>query len=172
LTADIRIKLRQQDFNKANTVLESYYATLLDTVDSDYYLFDFTDRELNEIIEKPDEWGQFDYKLAQKILKNRGKEIKDEELELIKSGRIKEISKPEEISKSWIFLGYFLAVFFGPLGIFFGSTVVTFKKTLPNGQTVYSYSKKSRKHGENILVISSVVTGLWILFKVLAVRQD
>ena len=61
LDAEIRIKLRQQDFNKAHSVLEEYYTDQLDTIGKDYYLYDFSDQELIEIIEKPDEWGVLDY---------------------------------------------------------------------------------------------------------------
>ena len=36
---------------------------------------------LREIIAKRDEWGAFDYALAQKILRDRGQEVAPEELE-------------------------------------------------------------------------------------------
>src|SRR5690242_12247312 len=73
LEKDYRLKIKQQDFEKANTILQNYYKAQLDKVDKDYYLFDFTDEELREIIAKPDEWGEFDYQLAQKLLADKGK---------------------------------------------------------------------------------------------------
>jgi len=172
LAADISIRLRPQDFQKAHAVLEDYYSTQLDSVEEDYYLFQFTDEELEEIIKKPDEWGPLDYKLAQKILKDRGKEIKVEEIEAIKTERIQEISKSEQIGKSWVFWGYFIAVFFGPIGIFYGLTVTNSKKTLPNGQRVYAYNGNSRRHSKNILIISSVLTTILVLLKVLSATKD
>jgi hypothetical protein len=169
LDSDIRIKLKQKDFQKAHEILEEQYSNQLDSIEKDYYLFDFTDQELIEILEKPDEWGYLDFKLAQKILKDRGVGMEVEKIELLKTERIKEIAKPEEIGRSWIFLGYFLSIFFSPIGIFYGSTITTFKKTLPNGERVYVYGLNDRKHGRNILLISTCVTILWILFRLLAV---
>ncbi len=72
IEASIILKIRKDDFEKADKILNDYYSTHLDTVESDYYLFEFTDEELYEIIARPDEWGKYDYLLAQKILKERG----------------------------------------------------------------------------------------------------
>jgi hypothetical protein len=168
LDADIRIKIPKPDFQKAHAVLEQYYEKQIDLIEKDYYLFEFTNEELLEIIKKPDEWGYLDYRLGQKILKERGEEIQREKIETMKSERIKEISKSEEIGTSWIFLGYFLAIFFSPIGIFFGLTITTFKRTLPDGQRVYSYNEDARKHGKIILIISSILTPLLIYFEVLS----
>jgi len=167
LEADIRLKIRPQDFEKANLLLQSKYKVQPEGVEKDYYLLDFTDQELLEILQKPDEWGSFDYNLAQKLLRDRNIDIKEEELQRYREQRIKELSKPETEGKSWIYLGYFIAIFFSPIGIFYGVTVVNFKKTLPNGQRVYNYSEKDRKHGKNILVISSVLTALWVVLRIL-----
>src|SRR5438477_6380675 len=102
LTPDIRVKIRQEDFQKAHAVLEQFYAKQVDLVEKDYYLFEFTNEELLKIIKTPDEWGHFDYRLAQKILKERGQEIQPKEIETLKSERFKEISKSEDIGRSWI----------------------------------------------------------------------
>lgn len=165
LDADIRIKLQPKDFQKAHAVLETYYSQQVDAVENDYYLFSFTDEELQDIITQPDQWGIFDYKLAQKILKERGKEVNEQQMAALKSKRIKEIAKPEQIEKSWIILGYLISIFFSPLGIFFGSAITSFKKTLPNGIKVYSYDERGRKHGQNILIISTVLTVFYTLLK-------
>ncbi len=108
---DISIKLKPEDFLKAHKALENYYKKDLDNVDKNYYLFEFTDEELIEIISKPDEWGHFDYQLAQKILKDRGKEIKPEVADLLKTQRINELVKPDTTHKYWIYVGYFSAIF-------------------------------------------------------------
>lgn len=65
---NISIKIKSKDFIKANEALGKYYKSRLDSVDNDYYLFEFTDDELFEIISKPDEWGPFDYQLSKKSL--------------------------------------------------------------------------------------------------------
>jgi len=60
----IHLKLRAQDFDQAHQALEEYYRQHLHDVDPDYYLLSFTDQELKDIVAKPDEWGHFDYALA------------------------------------------------------------------------------------------------------------
>lgn len=170
LDADVRLKVRVQDFEKAQRILEDYYHRQLDTIDDDYYLFAFADDELIDVVSKPDEWGELDYLLAQKILSGRGIPIESQTLVSLKQERLQTIAKPEAVERSWIFLGYFIAVVFSPVGIFFGSTLLTLKKTLPNGQRVYSYSEGTRKHGRVILAIASVLTSLWIVLRIMSTR--
>lgn len=172
LAADLRLKIRQQDFERANLALDEIYTEQLETVEKDYYLFSFSDKELWEIIEKPDEWGRLDYKLSQKILKERGNEVSTETLKALRADRIKEVSKPEKVGISWIFLGYLLSVLFSPIGIFYSSTLLTLKKTLPNGNRSYVYSDHNRKHARIMLIVSSALTTLWLVMRVLLARQD
>ena len=54
---EFRVKLKKENFEKANTLLLQISMKQLDNVEKDYYLFDFTDEELIEILTKPDEWG-------------------------------------------------------------------------------------------------------------------
>ncbi len=72
LNKDYRIKISPGDFTKAYAAYETYFASLVDKVEPDYYLHSFSDEELVEIVMKPDEWGTFDYLLAQKLLAERG----------------------------------------------------------------------------------------------------
>lgn len=170
LDADIRLKIRARDFEKAQRILEDYYGRQLDKVDGDYYLFGFTDDELIDVVSKPDEWGELDYLLAQKILSDRGLTMDRQTLISLKEERLQAIAKPEAVEKSWIFWGYFIAVLFSPVGIFFGLTLLTLKKTLPDGQRVYSYSQGTRGHGRNILAIASALTALLLLVKITSTR--
>src|SRR5260221_4377450 len=71
------IKIKQEDFLKADAVLKELSLKELATVDKDHYLFEFSDEELFEIISKPDEWNEFDFELAKKILGDRGKTINE-----------------------------------------------------------------------------------------------
>src|SRR5689334_4375928 len=93
--SEIFLKLRANDFTKAEQILNKHYQQGLDDLEEDYYLLSFTDEELADIIAKPDEWGTFDYQLAQKLLKERGKEIKPETAAQLKKERIAELRKPE-----------------------------------------------------------------------------
>ncbi|WP_236262991.1 hypothetical protein [Aggregatimonas sangjinii] len=78
-------------------------------------------------------------------------------LNSLKKERIKQLAKPEENQKAWIFCGYVFAIFGGFLGLIIGYFLWTAEKTLPDGNKVYSYSEKDRKHGKTIFFISVII---------------
>jgi len=164
IQTDISIRLQAKDFAAAHKALEEYYKKELDTIDKGYYLFDFTDDELMEIISKPDEWGHFDYQLAKKILSHRGKEVSPELAIQLKHQRIEELSTPAPSDKYWIFFGYFCAIL-GPFGLLIGWILAYFKKTLPDGQRVYAYREEERTHGKIILLISVASLIFWVFVR-------
>lgn len=153
----IFVKIRQEDFEKANSILSQLEEKEVENADKDHYLFGFTDEELFEIVSKPDEWNEYDYQLSKKILRQRGKKIDDNIIQLLKKQRLNDLSKPEEGQKTWIYAGYLFAMLGGLLGIFIGWHLNTFKKTLSNGQQVYGYTQQDRKHGFRILIIGIIM---------------
>jgi hypothetical protein len=161
------IKIQLADFEKAEKILDENAENLIDEVDKDHYLFSFTDDELYEILLKADEWNEFDYKLAQKILIQRGKSVDKELLKALKKQRIELLAKPEENQKSWIIAGYVFAVLGGFLGILIGYSLWTSKKSLPNGQKVYSYDEKDRVHGKNIFYIGLIILPFYVIIRIL-----
>jgi hypothetical protein len=161
------IKIQLADFEKAEKILDENAENLIDEVDKDHYLFSFTDDELYEILLKADEWNEFDYKLAQKILIQRGKSVDEELLKALKKQRIELLAKPEENQKSWIIAGYVFAVLGGFLGILIGYSLWTSKKSLPNGQKVYSYDEKDRVHGKNIFYIGLIILPFYVIIRIL-----
>jgi hypothetical protein len=156
---DIHIRLRRSDFQKGHRALEDYYKTQIDNVDSDYYLLSFSDNELIEIIQKPDEWGHFDYMLAQKLLKDRGLEIDESLRKKLKEDRIRELAEPEKADRFLLFLGYFLVIFLAGsiVSFFIGRHLLHSKRTLPDGQVIFSYRQSDRRHGNRIMIISATV---------------
>lgn len=99
LTKYFYIKIKQEDFAKADSILLTLTEQELTSVEKDHYLFDFNDEELFEILSKPDEWSEGDYVLAKKILTDRGREISDDTIKLLKTKRVTELAKPEEPQK-------------------------------------------------------------------------
>lgn len=120
----------------------------------DYYLYDFSDAELQELIEKKDEWSLFDYQFAQSILLERGIVVDEEEINSLNSKRISELRQPEESQKSWIIIGYALILIGALPGIFIGYSIWKGTKTLPNGEHVHRFSEGDREHGKWITWIS------------------
>ena len=164
---DYRLKIRQHDFELVNKVLENFYRSQVDLVDGDYYLLRFTDDELREMITKPDEWGDFDYQLAQELLTERGKEINPEEKKALREKRIVVLSQPAMIKTSSIVVGYVTCFFFPPAGIIIGGVWSGSKKTLPNGQRVYTYDVAVRKHGRRILAMGIILLILSMLLTII-----
>jgi len=81
---------------------------------------DFSDEELYTILIKSDEWGEFDYVLAKKILQSRGKEINEEMIQLHKKQRIEDLAKTDESLPAWIYMGYASSFLGGLFGVFIG----------------------------------------------------
>jgi hypothetical protein len=156
----IFIKLKRDDFAKADSLLLQESEKQLENVGKDHYLYDFTDEELFDILCKPDEWNALDYQLSKKILKERGREINADTIALLKKQRVNELAKPEEGQKNWIYAGYVFALLGGLLGIFIGWHLSTFKKTLPDGQRVFAYKKEDRSHGTIILILGIIMLGV------------
>ncbi len=163
---DICIKVKPQDFTKARKALENIYQQMLEKVEDDYYLLAFSDEELLEIILKPDEWGLFDYQLAKKLLKERGKEIREEDAEQLKKARNTTLATPDQIGLFWLFAGYLSAVLGGILGLAIGGNLALNKKTLPDGQRVYAYADTIRRHGWIMLLLSILSSiSIYLLLK-------
>jgi hypothetical protein len=156
------LKLSPADFPRAHAALETYYQKQLPAMDSDYYLFSFSDAELLEIIERPDEWGPLDYVLAKKLLAERGHPVTPAGAEEFRQQRMIELAKPESAHPTQIISGYFLAVLFGVFGLMLGYAIAYTKKTLPDGQSAYIYSPSERRHGKAILVISAISFSYWL----------
>ena len=161
------IKIKQNDFEKANDVIRKKTKTEINKIQDDYYLLSFSNEELIDVIEKSDEWNKFDVELAHKLLKERGNEITTEQINELKKQRIIELSKPEEGQNIYIIIGYVCALLGGLLGIFIGWHLLTFKKTLPNGNRIYSYSENDRKQGNRIVILSGIFIIIWILYRIL-----
>lgn len=167
LLNEYEIKIDASNFEKAEAVLEKDAESLLEKMDQDYYLLSFTDEELYEVLIKSDEWSIFDYKLAQKILTNRGKTIDQEMLASLKKERLNILSKPEKNQRPWIIAGYLFSFLGGGIGIVIGYSLWTSKKTLPNGKRIYSYNDADRKQGKTIFIIGMIVFPLALIVKIL-----
>ncbi|KUJ61522.1 hypothetical protein AR687_12635 [Flavobacteriaceae bacterium CRH] len=161
------IQIDPSDFEKAEAILEKETEILLNEIDKDYYLLSFTNEELYDVLLNSDEWNIFDYKLAQKILTDQGKTIDPEMLASLKKERLKILSKPEENQKPWIIAGYLFAFLGGGIGIIIGYSLWRSKKTLPNGERIYSYNNEDRNSGQKIFIISIIIFPLTFILKIL-----
>ncbi len=159
---EFHVKIKGYEFSKANEILDRHIDQHLSEIGEDYYLHSFTDNELLEIIDKPDEWNNQDIVISKKILRDRGVAITDKEVAEKKLSRIKNLEKPERENAVFIFLGYFFSLF-AFFGIGFALLVLNLKKTLPDGRKVFVYDTRTRGHGKNMLIIALILTALFFL---------
>jgi hypothetical protein len=150
------LKIKSQDFSRANQVLDARILQNITALEKDYYLFSFTNDELIEILRKPDEWSRQDFLIARKILDDRGEQISEDVINDLKSKRINELGREENEPTLSIIAGYILALLLSIVGLFFGLAFLTAKKNIPNGKRVFTYSRNTRKHGRNIVIISAI----------------
>lgn len=162
---EIYIKVKKEDFPKVDRLLEQDSRQEIADLEADHYLYSFTDSELFDILSKPDEWNDLDYHFAKKILEERGKEINPEVIALLKMQRLKELSRPEESQKTWVYAGYIMALLGGILAIFIGWHLWTFKKSLPNGEKVYAHTLSDRENGLRIFTIGVFSLLFWLLLR-------
>jgi len=164
---EYEIQLHPDSFEKAEELLEKQAETMISDLPEDYYLFSFTDEELHDVILKHDEWSEFDYLLARKLLVERGKNIDESLIKALRKQRIEDLAKPEQDQTAWIAFGYLAALIGGFFGVITGYVLWSSQKTLPNGQVVYTYSVKDRIHGKNILILGCIMIPVIIAIKFL-----
>ena len=159
------VKLQKKDFEKVDKILIDQSAKEIDTVDPEYYLFDFNNEELIDLLKKSDEWSKYDYLLAQKILLKRGVEINEHILNTFKLQRIENLAQPDKPQKISIIAGYIFACLGGLIGVFIGYHLLSHKKTLPNGDSIYGYSVNDRKQGKRILILGIFFFLGWTIYR-------
>jgi len=156
LEKKVFLKIKSSDFSKANEILNARILQNITALEKDYYLFSFTNDELIEILRRPDEWSRQDFLIARKILGERGQYINEEMIKDLRSKRINELSREESEPTLTIIAGYILALLLSLVGLFFGLAFLTAKKNIPNGKKIFTYSRNTRKHGRNIVILSAV----------------
>lgn len=162
---EIVIKLKATDFKKADGFLEQMADETYKTIENDHYLFNFTDQELMDVVVKPYEWNAFDYQLAQKILKDRGKEVNIEVVNAIKKKNLEEMTQTEAAPTAWIWAGYLLSLMGGLLGFFIGWHLMSHSKVLPTGEKKKAFDANTRKHGERIMIVGGICIIVWLLIR-------
>ncbi|MFN2423977.1 MAG: hypothetical protein ABR572_09390 [Cryomorphaceae bacterium] len=157
------LKINHDAFQKANAVLEKQAASIVDQFTDDHYLFEFSDEELFELIERPDEWSKEDFLLAVRILKDRGHELSNSEIREIRENGLRDIRTPEPGKPAWIIVGYATAVAGGLIGLLIGWTHWKSTKIDPTGKRFYIYDEETRKSGRNIFWIAVVFTAFFVV---------
>ena len=166
LAKEFAVCIREKDVPRVQALLETAAEEEFNSLDNDYYLFQFTDDELREVVLKSDEWNAFDITLAKKLLKQHGAELTEGTLHEFRQQRIEALSQPEKSQSLTVLLGYLFAVISGFLGIAIGWFLWSQKKTLPNGKKVYSFNASDRWHGRIIMILGGGILFVFFIYEV------
>jgi len=165
---EYRVRIRPGDFEKVNGLLTVETLLSLDNISEDHFMYDFSDMELIEVLQKPDEWSMEDYIIAQKMLSARGLEFADEDLSKLKEKRIEALKKSRENPDKIILIGRIL-IFLGGIGaIAVGWYLKNFRKTIFTGERVWEFDRVSRRKGHQIMIwgivsyVSFIVFYIWL----------
>lgn len=160
------VKIAPADFERANEIIIAHEEETLDQIGEEHYLHQFTDKELTDVLIKSDEWSLTDVVLARRLSKQRGVAADAETINTLKQQHLAELRKPAAPQTAWIIFGYVLAPFGGVLGVFIGWHLMNHKNILPNGEYVYGYIERDRKHGRNIFIIGVIFIVLITFFRI------
>lgn len=168
LSPKYELLIQRKDLDQAEKILyaETEKEIKFIEVESDYYLLDYNNDELIDMLIVPHEWSEFDLVLARKILNQRKFQIDENEISLRRKEKLELLAQPDKANPFWIYLGYVFAVTGGFFGLLIGSVYLVSKKSLPNGTKVYTYSETIRKHARIILIISIIVFPIVLIYKV------
>lgn len=166
---NVLVKAKIEDFPKIEELLDENTRVTKEEIPNDHYLLDFSNEELTEIILKPNEWSNFDYKVAELLLNERGVPVSKEFIVNIKKQRYNSPKEKNHVSGFWIFLGYFSAVLGGIIGCAIGLSLWMMTEKQPGGKKVYTFDERTRVHGKRISIIGMCMLTLAILVKIITV---
>ena len=165
------IKIPGDSFEKASEILMKYTVINLDEVDKDYMLLSFSNEELMDVLVHNDDWGIYNYKLAEALLKERGIDIPFKKIEEAQAEAREAIAKPIKYDIYWLILGYifallsfstlyagFLFAFPTLCALIIGYLLFFSKKTLTDGSRIKTYERTFRIHGLIIFVLTIIVS--------------
>jgi len=164
------LKLHPSDFPNVDALIEQEIMASAN-VPENYYLRELDNNELQEVLEKPDEWSIQDVTMAKLILRERGINISNEEIQKLRDDRMRELHQGKKAKRS-VMLLYFLAVVVFSLllglishwgimsmlaGLGMGYYYAYDKSTDPDGNKYYTFEPTTRKYGQLILLVGGVV---------------
>lgn len=150
------IKVFPNDVQRIDALLEKELEQNIEATLASTPLQSYTNEELYDMLQKPDEWTVENTTLAKRILADRGMPVDEAELKRLRETRIQEMRKGKKGSLSMMIFA-FVAIFYGlftqlslsPLiGIFAGLYYNYAKRHDLNGTTYLEYESQTRLIGK------------------------
>ena len=158
----IEVWIDKGQFDSIDDLIEEKANSELDTVADDYFIFEFSNDELRDVLINAHEWSPLDLALANKLLKERGEPFDKEELEKIREEKIAESALARNISKGRKIVGLIAALMFPLIGIITALVYLLASKDDLLGKKVPKYGEPTKKHGKIVITINLFVTALLV----------
>ena len=147
------LSLPPADFTRVRQLEEAQAGDTLAQLPVDYYLFQFSNAELWDLLAQPAAWSSHDVALAGRLLRERGEPVAEATLRDLRQQHTAALATPDPPPTGWLLAGYAFALLGGLLGIGIGWGLWHYRKTLPDGRQVPGYDAATRAHGRQILVL-------------------
>jgi hypothetical protein len=139
------VMLPRDQFELAEHYLRSRAKENLVVIEPDHPLCGFDDRELMDVLVRPDEWSADDSEVAKRLLSERGKPVSEEAVELLREARLDDIRQTAPSQTAFLVLGLISALAGGFLGMAIGWYINTAKKTFTQRRAGLHLSKGGSK---------------------------
>ncbi len=160
------VMVEVDDFESVKNKLDDFYKLKASEPDLEYYLNDFKDSELFEIIEKQNAWSKYDFYKAYYLLLNREYPLNEDPDFYYNQAELK--FRPIDISSLQLIFLYSFLLVFGIIPALFGLYVLQAKKTFSSGNRINLYSGNAQRHAKIWLffgIISFVVLLTFRIFE-------
>lgn len=164
----LNVYLNKDDFEKVDEIIEKRADEELDTIEKDYFLFQFSNDELRDILIKADEWSPLDIALARKLLRERGEKFSVDEIQKLREERVADSAKPKAASSGILILCFICVLIFPLVPLIAGPVFAWSKKHDLAGNSVPTYDKPTQSKGRImliatlVLIATGVVVNLWV----------
>lgn len=179
------VVLPAHQFPQAERLLADFYSLRIANVPQDYYLFGFSNDELRAIFAEPDNWGDLDKVLAERLLRERGERMESAEIEALAEARYANLAQPESAtSGATAYWGYGLCLAsaicsltlygipLGVLAILVGSLMARSTKTLPDGRLVDRFDASAKSKGRRIVLLGILAIVICFVVRLITYLDD
>ena len=159
----IEVWIAKDQFQAIDLLIEDKANSELDAIDKDYFIFEFSNDELRDVLINASEWSPLDLALANKLLKDRGDPFDKDELEKRREEKIAESASAREITQGRKTLGLIVALLFPLIGIIIALIYLLESKDDLSGKKAPKYGPTTKKHGRIVIIAALVGTVLHTL---------
>lgn len=157
-----QIWVDQTQEEQARQVSDQFDHEIIDQLTEDYYLFSFSNKELLEVLNQPQEWSSIDVLLAKKLLDREGIPIDSVEIaskiQLAKTAADRSESVPQYV----IVAGYVFSVISGAIGLAIALALLLSKKTTSDNQRIHRFDNATRNQAYimiAVFLVAFILTG-------------